>query len=252
MTDLAPVLENPVAPAPAPLPDLGAPEAPVAPVTNFTFRVKGFEAPNPETGVMEQLPISMDTNRIPEEVKDYLLQNAIKAYVQNRTSTAATMAAKANAAFDLYDNALANDPLQDVVPKPEGERKVVDYAKVIRDAVTALYDNTIGKRNTGEGGGKKKGERKDPLVSAVTRAVVQEIFEKNYALDNNYKFPMAVKEVGQDGIAYLKNKMAANVAAGVATAEQMDYIFETKYMKPARIMLGLDQPGKLKDAVGIL
>lgn len=220
-------------------PVLAAP-VPEAPVADFSFKVKGFDG-----------DIQMNTARIPEEVKAKLIQNAIKAYVQNRTSTATTAANKHNELFDQYDNAQANDPLQTLVPQPEGQRQVVDYADIITKAIKALYDNNMGKRGTGEG--KKKAERKDPLISAVTRAVIQEVFEKNYAQDNNYKYPMATKEVGTDGVAYLRAKMEANIASGVATREQMDYVLESKYLKPARVMLGIDAlTGKGKDAPGIL
>lgn len=217
-----------------------APVEPVAPEADFKFYVKGFDG-----------PISMNTARIPEEAKQKLLENAVKAYVQNRTSTATTAANKANEPFDQYEAAQANNPLQTLVPPPTGERVVVDYRDIITRAIKALYDNQMGKR--GDGTGKKKTERKDPLIAAVTRAVIQEVFEKNYALDNNYKYPMAGKEVGTDGIAYLRAKMAENVASGLATAEQMEYVLEAKYLKPARIMLGLENlTGKGKDTPAIL
>ena len=261
--------EAPLSPAPDanPLPDLGVapvtppitpPDLGVAPVTPeavaspYTFSMSDKSKPKGEDGKHPPVQINMDLNRVPAEVQDYLFKTAIKAYVQNRTSTAFSAADKANAdnGWLAYESAIAHDPLQSGVPMPSTPKVEVDFYDVIQQAVKALYENTIGKRDGT--GTKKKPERKDPLISAITRTVVQEVFEKNYALDNNYKFPMASKEVGTDGLAYLRAKMAANVAAGIATAEQMDYILETKYLKPARIMLGLDAPGKLKDAVGIL
>lgn len=242
MTEATITLE-PAAPA-APIPpvvELAATPAVPTAVEPFTFLVKDFGQ-----------NVTMDLARLPDTVVDYLLKNAIKAYVQNRTSTAKSSAKDENAPWTAYENAVAaNGPDQTLVPLPEKPKVIVDYADIIKKAVKALYDDTIGKRDGS--GTKKKAERKDPLISAITRTVIQEVFEKNYALDNNYKFPMASKEVGTDGLAYLRAKMAANVAAGVATQEQMDYVLETKYLKPARIMLGLDPlTGKGKDMPDIL
>lgn len=240
----------------APLPDLGAPPVqPEQPVVGipYSFKMSDKSKPKGEDGKHPLLDIEMDLSRVSDDVRDYLFKNAIKAYVQNRTSTAYSAADKANAdnGWSAYDSAVAKDPLQTAVPQPTEAKVEVDFYGVIRQAIMALYENTIGKRDGT--GTKKKPERKDPLVSAVTRTVIQEVFEKNYALDNNYKFPMASKEVGTDGIAYLRAKMAANVASGAATAEQMEYVLEAKYLKPARIMLGLENlTGKGKDAPGIL
>lgn len=225
---------------PVPVADVApAPVAP-GPVEPFTFMVKDFGQ-----------NVTMDLAKLPDTVVDYLLKNAIKAYVQNRTSTAKSSAKDENQPWTAYEAAEAAQPGQTLVPMPEKPKVVVDYADIIRKAVKALYDDTIGKRDGS--GTKKKAERKDPLIAAITRTVIQEVFEKNYALDNNYKYPMASKEVGTDGLAYLRAKMAANVAAGVATEEQMNYVLETKYLKPARTMLGLDPlTGKGKDAPAIL
>jgi len=250
MTEQTITLEPAVAPVAPPVappadltPDLTPPAAPPAPpaaVDPFTFLVKDFGQ-----------NVTMDLARIPEPVVDYLLKNAVKAYVQNRTSTAKSSAAKENEPWVAYRNAMANDPTQTMVAMPEKPEIVVDYQDIIIKAVKALYEDTIGKRDGT--GTKKKAERKDPLIAAITRTVIQEVFEKNYALNNSYKYPQASKEVGTDGVAYLRAKMAANVAAGTATAEQMDYVLETKYMKPARIMLGLEGlSGKGKDMPGIV
>lgn len=237
MTENTAVLE----PAVAPVTELAAAPATPGPLVPFTFKIKDFG----------DVPITMDIARIPEEVQDYLLKNAIKAYVQNRTSTAKSAASKENEPWVRYEAACAADPVQSIVPVPEKEKVVVDYGEIIKSAVKALYENSIGKRDGT--GPKKKAERKDPLIAAITRTVIQEVFEKNYALDNNYKYPMASKEVGTDGLAYLRAKMAKNVEAGLATAEQMQFVLETKYLKPARIMLGLDPlTGKAKDAPSIL
>lgn len=238
MTDGTITLEAPITPA-APEPEVVTTPPTEGPVAPYTF-------PSKELGV----DVTMDMARIPETVVDYLLKNAVKAYVQNRTSTAKSSAAKENEPWVRYRNAMAADPNQTLVQMPEKPEVVVDYADIIRSAVRALYEGTMGRRDGT--GVKKKAERKDPLIAAITRTVIQEVFEKNYALDNSYKYPMASKEVGTDGVAYLRAKMASNIEQGLATKEQMEFVLETKYMKPARIMLGMDEPGKLKDAPSIV
>lgn len=230
-----------------PAPDLGAiggAPAPVAPAPAgendmlLSFKISGYEP-----------DINVDINDIPVPVRLYLIKTQIKSYVANRVTTAASSVKTANAKFDEYEAAQANNPLQQVVAKPEGERATVDYGAVIGGALKALKENAIGRRGTGE---RKAKERKDPLIAQITRAVVSEIFQKNSATNKDYKYPHALQEVGADGLAYLRAKAAEKVAAGLATAEQMDYVLETRYIKPARIMLGMDASPKLAAAPGII
>jgi len=239
----APTLEaTPAAVAPATLeatPVAAAPaaDAPPASETLFVFEIDDFD---PE--------ISVELANIPTPLRMRLLKNATRAYITNRISTAAAATKKANAPFDQYDAAMKNDPLQTLVAKPEGERAVTDYAGVIEGALKALYSGEIGRR--GDGTSKPKVLR-DPLITQITRAVVADVYEKARAADPKYKYPTAQKEVGTDGLAYLRSKIAERVAKG-EDAAALNTFLETRYIKPARIMLGLDVPKSLKDSEGIL
>jgi hypothetical protein len=217
---------TPLEAAPAPAPD-----------TLLEFEVEGYE---PKVGV--------DLAQIPPDVRMRLLRTATRAYITNRISTAVAKTKKDNGEFDTYEAAMKNDPLQTAVPKPEGERKNTDFADVIDGAIKALYSGELGKRGTGEG---KPKVLRDPLITQITRSVVAEVYEKGRASDPKYRYPTAQKEVGSDGLAYLKAKIDEKVAAG-ADANALNSYLETRYIKPARIMLGMDSPGKLKDADGIL
>jgi hypothetical protein len=223
-------------PAAATLEAAPAPETPKS-ETLLEFTVEGYEP-----------AISIDLADVEAAARMRLLRTATRAYITNRISTAVAKTKKDNGAFDSYDAAVKNDPLQTAVPKPEGERAVTDYAGVIDGALKALKSGDMGTRGTGEA---KPKVLRDPLITQITRSVVAEVYEKGRAADPKYKYPTAQKEVGQDGLAYLKAKIAAKVEAG-ADAALLNAYLETRYIKPARIMLGLDTPGKLKDADGIL
>lgn len=229
----------------------------------MTLEANTLEAAVP---VLEATPVAVDNeNTLVFELDDYdkdivvnlvdmppavrlrMLKNATKAYITNRVSTAAAATKKANAAFDQYEAAVKNDPLQTLVAAPDGERKVTDFAATIEGAIKALYSGEIGKR----GGEKKAKVLRDPLITQITRSVVAEVYEKGRAADPQYKYPTAQKEVGQDGLAYLKAKIADKVAAGADEAALLKYL-DTRYVKPARIMLGMDTPKTLADADGIL
>lgn len=210
---------------------------PERPETFMEFEVDGYDK-----------NVELDLAQIPSEVRMRLLRTATRAYITNRISTAVAKTKNTNGAFDTYDAAVKNDPLQTAVPKPEGERAVTDYGEIIDGAIKALYSGELGKRGTGEG---KPKVLRDPLITQITRSVVAEVYEKGRAADPKYRYPTAQKEVGSDGLAYLKAKIEAKVAAG-ADATALNAYLETRYIKPARIMLGMDAPGKLKDAEGIL
>jgi hypothetical protein len=237
---MASVLE--AAPAPVLEATPVVPEAPKSD-TLLEFEVEGYEP-----------KVSIDLADVEAKARMRLLRTATRAYITNRVSTAVAKTKKDNGPFDTYEAAMKNDPLQTLVEKPEGERAVTDYAGVIDSALKALKSGELGNRGTGE---PKPKVLRDPLVTQITRSVVAEVYEKGRAADPKYKYPTAQKEVGQDGLAYLKTKIEAQVAAAPA-AEQaakrtaLENYLETRYVKPARIMLGLDTPGKLKDAEGIL
>jgi hypothetical protein len=218
-----------------------APVAP-APATDTPSTLYKFEIDDYDN------EIAVELNNVPAPLRLRLLKTATRAYITNRISTAAAKTKKENAKFDQYDAAMKNDPLQTLVPKPEGDRAATDYAGIVDGAIKALYSGEIGRRGDGEG---KKKVLRDPLITQITRAVVADVYEKGRAADLKYKYPTAQKEVGSDGLAYLKGKIAEKVAAGGDAAALNQYL-ETKYIKPARIMLGLDVPKSLKDAGGIL
>jgi hypothetical protein len=172
----------------------------------------------------------------------HLLRTAAKNYVQNRVSTAASLAKKANQPFDAYDAAQKNDPFQTLLRKPEGARHVVDYEGIIDKAINALYTGEIGRRGRGEGTAKPA---KDPYNEALLRALTTELFKARFEADPSYKYFSAKKEIGPDGTAYLEDMVARNVAAGMPEKDARAYIDEN-YVKPTRILVGLDKPAKTK------
>jgi hypothetical protein len=231
----APTLESvdPFAPAPV----LEKPE------TFMSFDVDGFDP-----------TVELDLANVPQPIRMRLLKSATKSYIINRVSTAVAKTKKENEKFDQYEAAMKNDPLQTIVPKPEGVHATTDFGGVIAGAIKALYTGDIGKRGSGTA---KVKVLRSPLITQITRSVVAEVYEKNQALDSKYKYPTAQKEVGQDGLEYLKGKIEAQVAATpeAEKAEKraaLNKYLETRYINPARIMLGMDIPKSLKDAEGIL
>jgi hypothetical protein len=234
---------TPDALAPNTAPDPLAP-APVAkPETYLEFEIDDYDK-----------PIELDMANIPQPVRMKLLRSATKSYIINRISTAVNKTNKTNQPFASYEAAMKNDPLQQIVPKPEGERATTDYAGIVNGAIKALYSGELGRRGTGEG---SKKVLRDPLITQITRSVVAEVYEKERAKLPSYKYPTAQKEVGQDGLAYLRSKINAQLAATPeaerpAKAAALEKYLETRYIKPARIMLGLDTPKTLVDADSIL
>jgi len=214
-----------------------APAAPVADDNTFSFEIENHEK-----------DVEVDLAAIPLTIRKHLLKTAVRGYILNRVSTALAKAKKDNTDWDVYEAATKNDPLQAIVAQPTEPRVSVDIAAISERAIKALYEGALGRRGDGA---KKAKVLRDPLTTQITRAVVAEVYEKGRALDPSYKYPTALKEVGADGIAYLKAKIAEKVAAGADEAVMLAFL-DTRYVKPARIMLGLDTPGKLKDADGIL
>jgi hypothetical protein len=200
-------------------------------------------------------PIHIEMTNIPQDVRTGLLKSAIQAYVMNRVSTNQSINKKKNELFAQYAAANAADPLQTAVPKPEGEPVPFDVVAFANSAINDLFTGNYKKRAAK--GEKKVKERKDPLIAAVTRAVTAEVFRNNTAgIDRpaipGYRYPDAIKEVGADGVQYLRNMIALKVKQGANAKELNDYL-ETKYLKPARIMLGLEAVApRFKDMAGIL
>lgn len=205
---------------------------------------------NPFNFTAGDVDVEIDLARIPSHTVQDLLRSAVQSYVANRISTAESVAKKKNGPFDQYDAAVKNDPLQTLVARPDGERTEVDRETVAFNALTALYEGKFTRR---DGSAPKKAkERKDPVIAHVTRAVINEVFQKNVALDPSYKYPLAAKEVGTDGVAYLRAKIAERVAAGADPKVMADFL-ENQYLKPARIMLGLEPAApRFKDVAGLI
>lgn len=213
-----------------------APEAPAADPNALIFRI-----PNTETD------INIDITKIPAEARLELLKKAIKDHVTNRVNQTNVRHKKALAPWDAYDEAVKADALQSAVAKPTGDKPTVD---LIAPAAAARADLYEGKLRTQTEGGKPR-EAKDPLIAAVTSAVVRELFEKNKVTQTGYKYTDAVKEVSGDGVAYLNARIAEKVAAG-GDEKALNKFLEDRYMKPARIMLGRDLPKSISDQSSIL
>lgn len=246
MTELANALGSALEAAaiPAPAGDFSPPSAAATPApaptaTHMSYKHKAIDT-----------PYTVDISAVPSDLRMVLLQKQIASVIGNRVTTAEAATKKVNEVFEQYAAAIAADPLQSVIAKPEGEPKVTDYAGIISGAIADLYAGTAGRRVEGTGERKSR-EVKDPLIAQITRAVVSDVHKKNKAANPSYKWTEAAKEVGADGLAYLKGKIEEQIAAGTDRKAMEDFL-ENRYVKPARVMLGLDTPGKLKDAVGIL
>lgn len=197
--------------------------APVEDPNTFTFVIPGTET-----------SIAIVLGDIPAEVRMDLLKSKVKEYINNNVNQAAVKYKKAMEPWDAYAKAQSVDPLQTAVPKPTGDQpSAPDLIKPAADARARLYSGEI--RKQGEPGAAKP--TRDPLTKAITDAVVRELFEKRKEAGSKPKWIEVTKEVG-DGIAYLNTMIAAKVAAG-ADAAVMAKLLEEKYMKPAKMLLGL-------------
>lgn len=206
--------------------------------TLFKFNLPGVE---PEIGV--------DKAKLPAKTNDYLIETAARTYIANAANGASQKYKKADAPWIAYEEAVAKDPLQTAVAKPEGDRPTApNLIEVVKAARDRLYSGEM--RIAGESG--KEPTTKDPLDKQVTSVVQREVFDKRRKTDPKFSWPQVVKEVGASGIAYLKAAIAEKVSAapegerdGIQKA--LDKYLEEKYLKPARIMLGMDTP---KSVVG--
>jgi len=186
----------------------------------------------------------LNLGAVPEAARMHLLRSAAKSYVTNRVATAQSLAKKANAPFDAYDAAMKHDPLQTHIAKPEGERKQVDVQEIIDSAMKALLDGEITKR--GRSGGDPKAP-KDPLDAAIHRSLTVELFNTRKAAHPDYKYFTAQKEIGQDVQAALEAIVQRGIAAGMDEKQAREWV-DNRYVKPNRLILGLDKlPGKLKE-----
>lgn len=193
---------------------------------------------------------SFDCATIPADTRLDLLKNAVRGYIANRVNAAQQRHQKDEAviAWNAYDEAVKADPLQTAVAKPEGERPgPADLEDAYKRAIDALTTGDIRKQS----GEPKARTRKDPLIATVTEIVVREVFDSKKAADPKYTFLAAKKEVGTDGIAYLNAIIEAKVAQGVDRTA-LEKMRDTKYINPAKVMLGLTENKATKELPSIL
>lgn len=209
--------------------DTAADPAPAAPVVNPA--IAEFEFPN-LTGKR-----SFDCTTIPSDVRLTFLKGAVRAYIANRLNGVHTRYLKDPnvAAWNAYDEATKADPLQTVVPQPTAGRPAEpNYDEAYTRATADLASGAV-RRQSDEPKVKKT---KDPLVSVVTDVVAREVFESKRAADPKYTYIKAKAEVGTDGIAYLNALIDAKVEGG-ADRTALEKMRDTKYINPAKAMLGL-------------
>lgn len=217
-------------------------EAPApAPTTVLTYTLPGL------TGER-----SFDCGSIPAEQRLEFLKNAVRNYIANRVN-AVQMAYNKDErvlAWDAYEKATASDPLQTAVPKPEYEKPTAPDLEAAH--TRAVEDLAAGKvKQRGKTGERKTRERKDPLIKHVTKVVTDEVYEARKSADSKFTYIAARQLVGDDGIAYLNKMIDAKVEAGADRA-QLEQVRDSKYIKPARIMLGLDTDKKMAALPSIL
>jgi hypothetical protein len=189
--------------------------------------------------------LQIDRSQVPAEVRLALLDSAIKENVRNRVNAANVRHTKANTPWQAFDNAMAADPAQTVVAKPEGERPTIDLVAIAQKAREDLYAGKL--RSTKEKGEGRKAV--DPLVKTVTDVVVRDVYAKEKA--SGLTFVQARAKVGKDGVAYLQTRIEELVAGGADRAA-LDKMMEERYMKPARIILGLADNKAIKEGPSIL
>lgn len=216
-----------------------------APVTADAGTTISFELPN--------LPGShtFDCATIPGEARLDLLKGAVRSYIANRVNAAFQRHQKDEdvKSWAAYDEAVKADPLQSAVPMPTTERPAApDLSGALARAIEDLTKGEIRRQGKGE---PKARARKDPLVALVTKAVVKDVYESKKASDPKYSYLAAQKEVGPDGVAYLNSLIEAKVAAGVSRTD-LEKMREEKYMKPAKLMLGITENKAIKELPSIL
>lgn len=225
-------------------------EAPAAAAEGANPNVITFVIPGSEPEVQ----MAVDLDQMPAAVRLDFLKTAVRNYVVNPVNQVSVRHTKDSAGWAAYDEATKANPLQTAVPKPAGERPVLDQSKLIDAAKAArerLYKGEI--RKQGDGTGKKQAKA-DPLDAMVTRAVVTELFEKRKVSTPGVKYTDITSEVAKagGGIAYLDQMIAEKVAAA-PEAEQatvkanLDKFKESRYINPAKLMLGQRDTAGTKD-----
>lgn len=188
-----------------------------------------FEVPNSDPKVQ----IKVELRTIPDAVRLDLLKGAVRNYIVNSVNQAHMRHTKALEPWTSYENAVAADPMQTAVPKPEGERPTADLASVAAEARKRLYEGKVRK----QGEGTKARETKDPLTKQVTQAVVSELWEKRKA-EPGIKFSDITKLVAGDGIKYLNDNIDKKVAEGM-DRKVLESFRDKKYINPAKMMIGM-------------
>jgi hypothetical protein len=222
-------MTDPLAPAPAP----------VANPNLLEFELPGI------TGKR-----SFDLSTIPADNRLDFLRSAVRTYIANRVNAVTQRHAKdpTVVSWYAYDEASKADPLQSAVAKPDAPRPASpDLEDALNRALADLVKGEI-KRKAGE---PKERARKDPLVATVTKAVITDVYNARKATDPKYSYLTAQKDVGVDGIAYLKAMIDAKVAAGQDRGP-LEKMLDEKYINPAKIMLGLTVNKKIEGLPSIL
>jgi hypothetical protein len=201
--------------------------------------------------------VSINLADIPADARMELLRSAVRTAVTNRVNVAMVRNRAQRAPFTAwaaYDAAQAADPMQTTVAKPEGERPTgeapaaLDPIAKANEAIADLLKGEL-RQQAKKGEGKSRAP-KDPLIAAVTQVVARAVFDSHKAAGTKvpvegkepraYTYPDAVKEVGGDGIAYLNKQIDAKVAAGADRAA-LEKARDSRYINPAKVMLGLNQ-----------
>lgn len=186
--------------------------------------------------------VTLDVSRIPAATRRELLDTAIKSLVNGRPHSAKMRFEKAS---KEYKEACDKDPTFDG-PAPVEP----NYSELAEAAITDLYAGKVKQRN--RGGEKKATEAKDPVDAVVTQAVVRELFAKRRAADKTVKYQDITKEVGASGIAYLNAIADAKAGGDEAKRKELAKSIETKYIKPARAMVGVNAKGEMNDSDELL
>lgn len=216
----------------------------------------GTAAPTPASPIAEfefpNLPgkVSFDVSTVPADVRLDFLKNAIRSYIANRLNGVHTRHEKDAAviAWNAYDEASKADPLQSQVAKPTGDRPAdPDYAEAYSRAIADLQAGSIRR----QGGEPKARKTRDPLTGIVTEVVAREVFDSRRVADPKYTYIKAKAEVGADGIAYLNALIDAKVAAGADRAA-LEKMRDTKYINPAKAMLGISTTKAVSELPSIL
>jgi hypothetical protein len=232
--------------------DLGT-LAPAAPAETVAATVLAFTHP-----VFGDSKFDFDCATIPANIRLDFLKSQTRAYVANRINSLQQRHAKDEKvmAWAQYEAAQQADAFQTAVSKPDFDKPAEpDYNEALERAFADLRDGKT--RRHGEGTGRKPRERKDPLIKLVTDAVVKDVYEKKSAGDSKYTYVMARAEVGVDGVAYLNTLIAEKVAAAPhddqpAVLAALEKMRETKYINPAKLMLGITENKAIRDLPSIL